>query len=131
MLRSPEFRLPVTRGPERALRCRANQNFLYLGAVLIQNLSLQHWQGAVHNCTLPTHRAAVPAPQDDAYTHGIPRGANLYDNHPAYFEHRVYGGTHGVRFFLLSSSGMGMKVCGDGESVTSLEYSVIGSMFDF
>lgn len=69
--------------------------------------------------------------KDDASTHGIPRGANLYDNHPAYFEHRLYGGTHDVRFLLLSSSGMGMKVCGDGESVTSLEYSVIGSMFDF
>ncbi|KAI0285381.1 hypothetical protein BGY98DRAFT_363740 [Russula aff. rugulosa BPL654] len=71
MLRSPEFRFPVTRGgPERALRCSANQNFLYLGAVLIQRLSLQHWRGAVHDCTVPTLRAVVPAPPDGASTHG-------------------------------------------------------------
>ena len=63
----------------------------------------------------------------DAY--GIPRGTNLYGNHPVYFEHRPYGGTHGV--FLLSSSGMDVKIRGDGENVTSLEYNVIGGVFDF
>jgi alpha-glucosidase len=63
----------------------------------------------------------------DAY--GIPRGTNLYGNHPVYFEHRPYGGTHAV--FLLSSSGMDVKVRGDGESATSLEYNVIGGVFDF
>ncbi|KAI0274382.1 alpha-glucosidase [Russula aff. rugulosa BPL654] len=63
----------------------------------------------------------------DAY--GIPRGTNLYGNHPVYFEHRPYGGTHGV--FLLSSSGMDVKILSDGESATSLEYNVIGGVFDF
>jgi alpha-glucosidase len=60
---------------------------------------------------------------------GIPRGTNLYGNHPVYFEHRSYGGTHGV--FLLSSSGMDVKILSDGESATSLEYNVIGGVFDF
>ena len=63
----------------------------------------------------------------DAY--GIPRGTNLYGNHPVYFEHRPYGGTHGV--FLLSSSGMDVKIRGDGESATTLEYNLIGGIIDF
>ena len=63
----------------------------------------------------------------DAY--GIPRGTNLYGNHPVYFEHRPHGGTHGV--FLLSSSGMDVKIRGDRESATSLEYNVIGGVLDF
>jgi len=63
----------------------------------------------------------------DAY--GIPRGTNLYGNHPVYFEHRPYGGTHGV--FLLSSSGMDVKLRSDYESATTLEYNVIGGVFDF
>jgi alpha-glucosidase len=63
----------------------------------------------------------------DAY--GIPRGTNLYGNHPVYFEHRPSGGTHGV--FLLSSSGMDVKIRGDGKSATTLEYNVIGGVFDF
>jgi alpha-glucosidase len=49
---------------------------------------------------------------------GIPRGTNLCVNHPVYFEHRPYGG-------------MDVKVRGDGESATSLEYNVIGGVFDF
>ncbi|KAF8496804.1 alpha-glucosidase [Russula emetica] len=57
------------------------------------------------------------------------RGTNMYGNHPVYFEHRPYGGNHGV--FLLSSSGMDVKVRGDGESATSLEYNVIGGVLDF
>jgi alpha-glucosidase len=66
----------------------------------------------------------------DAY--GIPNGTNLYGNHPVYFEHRPAGGTHAV--FLLSSSGMDVKIrsSGDGvESPTTLEYNVIGGVFDF
>ena len=60
---------------------------------------------------------------------GIPRGTNLYGNHPVYFEHRPYGGTHGV--FLLSSSGMDVKIRSDGNNATTLEYNVIGGVFDF
>jgi alpha-glucosidase len=63
----------------------------------------------------------------DAY--GTPAGTNLYGNHPVYFEHRPYGGTHAV--FLLSSSGMDVKIRGDGESATTLEYNIIGGVFDF
>ncbi|KAI0255275.1 alpha-glucosidase [Lactifluus subvellereus] len=66
----------------------------------------------------------------DAY--GIPRGTNLYGNHPVYFEHRPAGGTHAV--FLLSSSGMDVKIRSggsDAESLTTLEYNVIGGVFDF
>jgi alpha-glucosidase len=46
-----------------------------------------------------------------------------------YFEHRLYGGTHGV--FLLSSSGMDVKLRSDHESATTLEYNVISGVFDF
>ncbi|KAF8496801.1 alpha-glucosidase [Russula emetica] len=63
----------------------------------------------------------------DAY--GIPRGTNLYGNHLCTLSIVPYGGTHGV--FLLSSSGMDVKVRGDGESATSLEYNVIGGVLDF
>ena len=60
---------------------------------------------------------------------GIPRGTNLYGNHPVYFEHRPYGGTHGV--FLLSSFGMDVKIRSDGKNATTLEYNVIDGEFDF
>jgi alpha-glucosidase len=62
----------------------------------------------------------------DAY--GIPQGTNLYSSHPVYFEHRPNGGTHAV--FLLSSSGMDIKLRGDDTSA-SLEYNVIGGVLDF
>ena len=62
----------------------------------------------------------------DAY--GIPQGTNLYSSHPVYFEHRPAGSTHAV--FLLSSSGMDVKIRGDGNGA-SLEYNVIGGVFDF
>lgn len=62
----------------------------------------------------------------DAY--GIPQGTNLYSSHPVYFEHRPAGSTHAV--FLLSSSGMDVKICEDGNGA-SLEYNVIGGVFDF
>jgi len=60
---------------------------------------------------------------------GIPRGTNLYGNHPVYFEHRPHGGTHGV--FLLNSNGMDVKIRAEGEDATTLEYNVIGGVFDF
>ncbi|KAI0303290.1 alpha-glucosidase [Multifurca ochricompacta] len=64
---------------------------------------------------------------------GIPTGTNLYSNHPVYFEHRAGGGTHAV--FLLSSSGMDVKIRGGGNSAssspTTLEYNVIGGVLDF
>jgi alpha-glucosidase len=60
---------------------------------------------------------------------GIPRGTNLYGNHPVYFEHRPYGGTHGV--FLLSSSGMDVKIRSDGKNATTQEYNDVDGVFDF
>jgi alpha-glucosidase len=61
---------------------------------------------------------------------GIPRGTNLYGTHPVYFEHRPKGGTHAV--FLLSSSGMDVKIRhSGGDDPTTLEYNVIGGVFDF
>jgi alpha-glucosidase len=51
---------------------------------------------------------------------------NLYGNHPVYFEHRLYGGTH-----VLSWSEMDVKIRSDGESATSLDYNAIGGVFDF
>ncbi len=66
----------------------------------------------------------------DAY--GIPRGSNLYGSHPVYFEHRPGPGrgTHAV--FLLSSSGMDVKLRADSDGAdASLEYNVIGGVFDF
>jgi len=44
-LPSPQIRLPeIHRGPGRAPRCSANQIYIYLGAVLIQQLSRQQAQ---------------------------------------------------------------------------------------
>ncbi|KAI0317397.1 alpha-glucosidase [Amylostereum chailletii] len=62
----------------------------------------------------------------DAYS--VPNGTNLYGEHPIYFEHRA-GGTHGV--FFLSASGMDIKIQNGTENATTLEYNVIGGMFDF
>jgi alpha-glucosidase len=63
----------------------------------------------------------------DAY--GVPQGTNLYGVHPVYFEHRPHGGTHAV--FFRSSAGMDVKIRGEGAGATSLEYNVIGGIFDF
>jgi alpha-glucosidase len=52
----------------------------------------------------------------------------LYGNHPIYFEHRTTG-THGV--FLLSSDGMDIKINQEATGNTSIEYNVIGGIFDF
>jgi alpha-glucosidase len=61
---------------------------------------------------------------------GIPRGTNLYSSHPIYVEHRPDGGgTHAV--FLLSSSGMDIKLRANDDADSSLEYNVIGGVFDF
>jgi alpha-glucosidase len=62
----------------------------------------------------------------DAYA--IPQGTNLYGTHPVYFEHRPASGTHAI--FLLSSSGMDVKIREDSVGA-SLEYNVIGGVFDF
>ncbi|KAG8955586.1 hypothetical protein FRC04_007577 [Tulasnella sp. 424] len=54
---------------------------------------------------------------------GVAQGSNLYGSHPIYFEHRT-SGTHGV--LLMNSDGMDV-ILRDG----SLEYNVIGGVFDF
>jgi alpha-glucosidase len=70
-------------------------------------------------------RAAIPAPKDYAPTYGEylrPRRTHRaipVGNHPVYFEHCPYGGTHGV--FLLSSSGMDVKIRSDSTNATTLE----------
>lgn len=56
---------------------------------------------------------------------GIPKNSNLYGVHPIYLEHRN-SGSHGV--FLLNSNGMDIKI--RETDVTSLEYNVIGGIFD-
>jgi alpha-glucosidase len=62
----------------------------------------------------------------DAY--GIPTGANLYGNHPIYFEHREHG-THGV--FFLNSNGMDIKINNTHQDGQYLEYNTIGGVLDF
>ncbi|KAK8063117.1 Glycoside hydrolase family 31 [Apiospora hydei] len=62
----------------------------------------------------------------DAY--GVPYGTNLYGNHPIYFDHRVASGTHGV--FLLSSSGMDIKINHTSDGQQYLEYNVVGGIVD-
>ncbi|KAL2023098.1 hypothetical protein VTK56DRAFT_3704 [Thermocarpiscus australiensis] len=62
----------------------------------------------------------------DAY--GIPNGANLYGNHPVYFEHRK-SGTHGV--FFLNSNGMDIKIDRTAQSGQYLEYNTLGGVLDF
>ena len=78
---------------------------------------------------LPTHDYTRTLWSRDAY--GLPRGENLYGNHPVYFEHRATG-THGV--LLLNSNGMDIKLNDtDTEQAggTTLEYNVIGGVLDF
>ncbi|KAK3373241.1 glycosyl hydrolases family 31-domain-containing protein [Lasiosphaeria ovina] len=62
----------------------------------------------------------------DAY--GTPGGANLYGNHPVYFEHRKFG-THGV--FLLNSNGMDVFIDKTAQSGQFLEYNTLGGVLDF
>lgn len=63
----------------------------------------------------------------DAY--GTPTGANLYGNHPVYFDHRGSEGTHGV--FLLNSNGMDVFINSTDESEQYLEYNTLGGVLDF
>ncbi|KFY80117.1 hypothetical protein V499_01006 [Pseudogymnoascus sp. VKM F-103] len=62
----------------------------------------------------------------DAY--GIPAGANLYGNHPVYYEHRTTG-SHGV--FFLNSNGMDIKINNDKGKNQYLEYNTLGGVLDF
>lgn len=62
----------------------------------------------------------------DAY--GVPEGSNLYGNHPIYFDHRGDKGSHGV--FLLSSSGMDIKINNTAADGQYLEYNVLGGVID-
>ncbi|KAI2625715.1 glycoside hydrolase family 31 protein [Hypoxylon sp. NC1633] len=62
----------------------------------------------------------------DAY--GVPDGANLYGNHPVYYEHRK-SGTHGV--FFLNSNGMDVMINKTPESGQYLEYNTLGGVLDF
>lgn len=62
----------------------------------------------------------------DAY--GTPSGANLYGNHPVYFDHRGSAGTHGV--FLLNSNGIDVFINSTEASGQYLEYNTLGGVFD-
>ncbi|CAJ2502526.1 Uu.00g099200.m01.CDS01 [Anthostomella pinea] len=62
----------------------------------------------------------------DAY--GVPEGANLYGNHPVYYDHRE-SGTHGV--FFLNSNGMDIMINNTAESGQYLEYNTLGGVLDF
>lgn len=62
----------------------------------------------------------------DAY--GTPTGANLYGNHPIYYEHRSTG-THGV--FFLNSNGMDIKIDNNAQDGQFLEYNTLGGVLDF
>jgi alpha-glucosidase len=59
---------------------------------------------------------------------GVPEGANLYGNHPVYYEHRTTG-SHGV--FFLNSNGMDIMINNTEESGQYLEYHTLGGVFDF
>ena len=61
-------------------------------------------------------------------SYGIPAGTNLYGNHPVYFDHRPGQGTHGV--FLLSSSGMDVKINRTGAAGQYLEYDLMSGIID-
>ncbi|KAF9882435.1 alpha-glucosidase [Colletotrichum karsti] len=61
-------------------------------------------------------------------SYGIPSGANLYGNHPVYYEHRKTG-THGV--FFLNSNGMDVFVNKTDESGQYLQYNTLGGVLDF
>ncbi|KAL7623189.1 hypothetical protein AAE478_006870 [Parahypoxylon ruwenzoriense] len=61
-------------------------------------------------------------------SYGVPEGANLYGNHPVYYEHRE-SGTHGV--FFLNSNGMDVIINNTPESGQYLEYNTLGGVLDF
>jgi alpha-glucosidase len=62
----------------------------------------------------------------DAYS--VPEGANLYGNHPIYFDHRDTG-AHGV--FFLNSNGMDVKINNTNGHNQYLEYNTLGGVLDF
>ncbi|KAF6844826.1 alpha-glucosidase [Colletotrichum musicola] len=61
-------------------------------------------------------------------SYGIPSGANLYGNHPVYYEHRKTG-THGV--FFLNSNGMDVMINTTEQSGQYLQYNTLGGVLDF
>lgn len=61
-------------------------------------------------------------------SYGVPPGTNLYGNHPVYYDHRGEGGTHGV--FLLSSSGMDVKLNSSESEGQHLEYNLMSGVLD-
>ncbi|KAH6712990.1 glycoside hydrolase family 31 protein [Leptodontidium sp. MPI-SDFR-AT-0119] len=61
-------------------------------------------------------------------SYAIPAGANLYGNHPVYFEHRTTG-THGV--FFANSNGMDIKINSTDGKDQYLEYNTLGGVLDF
>lgn len=61
-------------------------------------------------------------------SYAIPAGANLYGNHPVYFDHRT-SGSHGV--FLLNSNGMDVKIDNTKGKDQFLEYNTLGGVLDF
>lgn len=61
-------------------------------------------------------------------SYGIPTGSNLYGNHPVYVDHRGANGTHGV--FLLSSSGMDVKINQTESGEQYLEYNLMSGVID-
>ncbi|KAL2071530.1 hypothetical protein VTL71DRAFT_12765 [Oculimacula yallundae] len=61
-------------------------------------------------------------------SYAIPAGANLYGNHPVYFEHRTTG-SHGV--FFANSNGMDIKINNTNGKNQYLEYNTLGGVLDF
>ncbi|KAI5861217.1 glycoside hydrolase family 31 protein [Durotheca rogersii] len=62
-------------------------------------------------------------------SYGVPEDANLYGNHPVYYEHRA-SGTHGV--FFLNSNGMDIILDDTPEAGGQyLEYNTLGGVLDF
>ncbi|KAJ8126578.1 hypothetical protein O1611_g7060 [Lasiodiplodia mahajangana] len=62
----------------------------------------------------------------DSYS--VPTGANLYGNHPVYYELRD-SGAHGV--FFLNSNGMDIKIDNTPKEGQYLEYNTLGGVLDF
>ena len=61
-------------------------------------------------------------------SYGVPADTNLYGNHPVYFDHRGDKGTHGV--FMLSSSGMDVKINNTATEGQYLEFNMMSGIFD-
>ncbi|KAI1641298.1 family 31 glycosyl hydrolase [Biscogniauxia mediterranea] len=61
-------------------------------------------------------------------SYAVPEGANLYGNHPVYYEHRDTG-SHGVLF--LNSNGMDIMINDTEEAGQYLEYNSLGGVLDF